>query len=77
MPSLPLYYKVRFYDDIGGGMCGGLIKGEDKPERKLAELMERELGCGGYVDQQKLRLFLLAYWDRVCALAHQIHDEKQ
>jgi hypothetical protein len=54
-------------------MCGVPID-TAKPEQKLAQLMERELFSTVSVDPQKLKLFLLAYWDTVIALAHKIHE---
>lgn len=57
-------------------MCGGPMVSE-KPHEKLARLMERELGySSGHISPVALRLFLHAYWDRVKALAHAIHDDK-
>jgi hypothetical protein len=60
-------------------MCGSESKVlTPKPEQVLAQLMMRELGCNScFLEPQKLKLFLLAYWDRVALLAHQIHDEKE
>lgn len=46
--------------------------------KKLARLMERQLGYGdGHIDAIALRLFLRAYWSQVSALAHVIHDEAE
>lgn len=43
---------------------------------RLACLMERQLGWSdGRIDSNALRLFILAYWSRVSAYAHVIHDE--
>lgn len=43
----------------------------------LARLMERQLGYdAGHIDNVALRLFIRAYWSRVCTLAHAIHDEE-
>jgi hypothetical protein len=42
----------------------------------LARLMERHLGYDvGHIDPVALRLFIRAYWSRVSAYAHSIHDE--
>lgn len=43
-----------------------------KPEEKLADLMTADLGVT--IDARKLRLFILARWDRVCKHAHAVHD---
>lgn len=44
--------------------------------RDLARLMERQLGYEtGRIDPVALRLFIRAYWSRVSAFAHTIHDE--
>ncbi len=43
--------------------------------KKLARLMERELGyTEGHIDNVALRLFIKAYWSRVSAYAHTIHE---
>lgn len=45
--------------------------------RQLARLMERQLGyADGHIDPVALRLFIRAYWSRVSAFAHTIHDER-
>lgn len=42
----------------------------------LARLMERQLGYSeGHIDSIALRLFIRAYWRRVSAYAHAIHNE--
>ena len=42
----------------------------------LARLIEQQLGYDtGHVDPVALRLFIRAYWSRVAAYAHSIHDE--
>jgi hypothetical protein len=47
------------------------------PGLALALLMERELGLvPGHLDGVALRLFLIAYRNRVSALVHQIHEEE-
>lgn len=44
--------------------------------RDLARLMERQLGYAvGHIDPVALRLFIRAYWSRVSAFAHTIHNE--
>lgn len=44
--------------------------------KSLARLMERQLGYSeGQIDPIALRLFIRAYWSRVSAYAHTIHDE--
>ena len=46
--------------------------------RHLARLMERQLGYKeGHIDNISLRLFIRAYWSRVSAYAHAIHDEPE
>jgi hypothetical protein len=46
--------------------------------RDLARLMERQLGYAhGHIDPVALRLFIRAYWSRVSAFAHTIHDEAE
>jgi hypothetical protein len=58
-------------------MCTGYSA---KPDAKasaerLARLMERQLGyVDGHIDSVALRLFVVAYWSQVSALAHAIHD---
>lgn len=43
--------------------------------KSLARLMERQLGYPeGHIDNVALRLFIRAYWERVCTYAHVIHD---
>lgn len=43
---------------------------------RLARLMEEQLGFNkGHIDNVALRLFIMAYWDRVSRLAHIIHEE--
>jgi hypothetical protein len=43
----------------------------------LARLIESQLGYEiGHIDPIALRLFIRAYWARVAAYAHTIHDEK-
>lgn len=45
--------------------------------RGLARLMERQLGYDeGHIDPVALRLFIRAYWSRVSAFAHAIHEER-
>jgi hypothetical protein len=47
-----------------------------EPQIRLARLMERELGLPGLtLDPIALRLFIIAHWGKVSALAHQTHDE--
>lgn len=46
-----------------------------KAASDLAYLMTRELKLAG-LDSNSLRLFLLAYWDRVHVLAHAVHDNR-
>jgi hypothetical protein len=47
-----------------------------EPQIRLARLMERELWLSAnLLDPVALRLFILAHWSKVSALAHQIHDE--
>lgn len=42
----------------------------------LARLIERQLNYqAGHIDPIALRLFIRAYWSRVSAYAHAIHDE--
>lgn len=44
--------------------------------KNLARLMERQLGWSdGRIDSIAFRLFIRAYWSRVSAYAHTIHDE--
>lgn len=44
--------------------------------KKLSHLMERQLGyVEGHIDNVALRLFIRAYWSRVSAYAHAIHNE--
>lgn len=59
-------------------MCEVTSTGSAKEAAKsLARLMERQLGYDdGHIDQIALRLFIQAYWVRVAALAHTIHDDK-
>jgi len=61
-------------------MCIGTPSGEETSKDaaiKLARLMERELFFEDrHVDAIALRLFILAYWNRVSTLAHTIHDGK-
>jgi hypothetical protein len=46
--------------------------------KSLARLMERQLGyADGHIDSVALRLFIKAYWVRVCKYAHTIHDEAE
>jgi len=48
----------------------------NKAARELARLMERQLGYAkGHIDPIALRLFIRAYWTRVSACAHIIHNE--
>jgi hypothetical protein len=46
------------------------------PGLALARLMERAAGPPGHLDGVALRLFLIAYRNRVSALVHQIHEEE-
>jgi hypothetical protein len=42
----------------------------------LARLMERQLGYAeGHIDPIALSLFIRAYWTRVSACAHVIHEQ--
>ena len=61
-------------------MCNGGFETRPKeavvPAIALARLMERELGHrSGDIDAVALRLFMIAHWRKVSALAHQIHEE--
>lgn len=43
--------------------------------KNLARLMERQLGyVEGHIDSVAFRLFIQAYWTRVSAYAHAIHN---
>jgi hypothetical protein len=45
---------------------------------KLAQLMQDKLGLiekWGQIDPIALRLFIRAYWPKISAYAHSIHDE--
>lgn len=43
----------------------------------LARLMECQLGyVNGHIDSVALRLFIRAYWSRVQAFAHAIHEDE-
>lgn len=44
--------------------------------QSLASLMARELHLGTPLDPVALRLFILAYWSRVSAYAHDIHNSQ-
>lgn len=59
-------------------MCGipkGRLTAKEAGE-KLARLMERQLGyIEGHIDNVALRLVIRAYWSRVSAYAHAIHEE--
>jgi hypothetical protein len=45
--------------------------------KSLARLMERQLNYQeGHIDNVALRLFVRAYWDRICVYAHAIHEAK-
>lgn len=45
--------------------------------QNLARLIERQLNYDkGHVDPVALRLFMLAYWDRLSSLAHIIHADQ-
>jgi hypothetical protein len=44
----------------------------------LAWLIERQLGLShGTINPVALRLFLVAYWDRVSLYAHAIHNDDE
>lgn len=50
-------------------------KAATEAARNLARLMERQLGyVEGHIDSVAFRLFIQAYWSRVSAYAHAIHD---
>jgi hypothetical protein len=50
--------------------------GAKEAAEKLARLMERQLGyVDGHIDPIALRLFIRAYWSRISACAHTIHDD--
>jgi hypothetical protein len=50
----------------------GVASRDRDPEKHLSELMRRDLGVD--IPEANLRLFLLAHWERVSALAHAIHE---
>jgi hypothetical protein len=56
-------------------MCGNpeLRTVTQPPHKRLASLMNRELGTD--IDPRLLRLFIKHHWSKVSTLAHQIHDE--
>ena len=53
-------------------MCGHIET--DKPEIKLSQLIERELGIT--IDAPALRILIRAHWDEISGLAHAIHGTK-
>lgn len=71
--------------DNGPGYSAQTSAGKYQPQpkptakdagRDLARLMERQLGyVDGHIDSVALRLFIRAYWSRVSAFAHTIHNE--
>lgn len=54
-------------------MCNPSV--EQNPERRLSEIMARELDVS--IDPIALRLFLRSNWTIVSGLAHRIHDGTQ
>lgn len=56
-------------------MCGNPNVKRVKPEQSLSELMHRELDVD--IDPVALKLFIRAYWSRVSAYAHSIHENGQ
>jgi hypothetical protein len=56
-------------------MCGPVSPKESLPHVQLAALMSDKMDTS--IDSTKLRLFLLAYWNRVTVLAHAIHDQNK
>jgi hypothetical protein len=59
-------------------MCGLMEESPREAAKKLARLMERQLGYAeGHIDSVALRLFIKAYWTRVSAYAHTIHNEAE
>lgn len=49
----------------------GTMSARSKPEKALAELVEREMGI--VIPPAALRMFIRAHWKEVQGLAHDIH----
>jgi hypothetical protein len=59
------------------GMAYDYDKSAKEAATNLARLMERQLGYSeGHIDNIALRLFIQAYWSRVSAYAHAIHNSR-
>jgi len=58
-------------------MCEDKSANPEEDARSLARLIERHLGYHeGHIDPIALGLFIRAYWSRISAYAHSIHDER-
>jgi hypothetical protein len=52
----------------------GLPGGTEKPEVRLSQLIERELGIS--INPPALRILIRSHWDEVQGLAHDIHGTR-
>lgn len=58
-------------------MCLASERNSHECARRLARLMEKELGyVEGHIDPVALRLFIQAKWEGMAPLAHAIHDDE-